>query len=117
MSPINFGPPDVNNPRGTPFAGRVPESFWLTKALLFDFDWVVRDSKNSNYIKGDYPEESPLAALKHCYRLLRGFEVRTAVTSNLAQKTVVTELAGMNLAEDFDDIRCFEDVNELKPKT
>ncbi len=117
MSPVNFGPSDVHNPRDVPFGGMVPESFWLTKALLFDFDWVVRDSKNPHYTKTDYPEESPLAALKSCYRLLRGFEVRTAVTSNLAQKTVVAELAGMNLAEDFDNIRCFEDVTELKPKT
>lgn len=117
MSPINFGPSDVKNPRGTPFAGMVPESFWLTKALLFDFDWVAQDSKNPNYTKVDYPEETPLAALKLCYRLLRGFEVRLAVTSNLAQKTVVAELAKLNLAEDFDNIRCFEDVTELKPKT
>jgi putative hydrolase of the HAD superfamily len=35
----------------------------------------------------------------------------------LAQKTVVAVLASLNLAEDFDNIRCFEDVNELKPKT
>ena len=95
----------------------VPESFWLTKALLFDFDWVLRDAQNPNYAKHDYPEDSPLAALKHCYRLLRGFEVRLAVTSNLAQKTVVAELAKLNLTEDFDNIRCFEDVSELKPKT
>ncbi|HEY5038930.1 MAG TPA: HAD hydrolase-like protein [bacterium] len=117
MSPINYGPSDVHNPRGVPFGGMVPESFWMTKALLFDFDWVVQDSKNPNFTKEDYPEESPLAALKNCYRTLRNFEVRTAVTSNLAQKEVVASLAEMNLTEDFDNIRCFEDVTELKPKT
>ena len=115
--PVSFGPSDINNPRGTPFAGMVPESFWLTKALLFDFDWILRDSQNPHFTKVDYPEETPLAALKHCLRLLRGFEVRTAVTSNMDQKSVMNELAKLNLAEDFDNIRCFEDVKELKPKT
>jgi beta-phosphoglucomutase-like phosphatase (HAD superfamily) len=117
MSPVNFGPSDVNNPRGVPFGGMVPESFWLTKALLFDFDWVVRDSQNQNYNKADFPEETPLDALKYCYRLLRGFEIRLVLTSNLKQSLVVQKLADMNLAEDFDNIRCFEDVTELKPKT
>src|ERR1039458_1062523 len=117
MSPINFGPSDVKNPRGTPFAGMVPESFWLTKALIFDFDWVLRDSQNRNYNKVDFPEETPLAALKFCYRVLRSFEIRLVLTSNLKQSQVVSELARMNLAEDFDNIRCFEDVTELKPKT
>jgi|SRR5579859_6221125 len=117
MSPVSYGPSDINNPRGTPFAGMVPESFWLTKALLFDMDWVARESRNPNYSKTHYPEESSLAALKHCLRLLRSFEIRTAVTSNLDQKTVVGELAKLHLAEDFDNIRCFEDVTELKPKT
>ena len=117
MSPVSYGPSDINNPRGTPFAGMVPESFWLTKALLFDLDWVIRDSQNPNYSKTDYPEESPLAALKQCLRHLRNYEVRTAVTSNLDQKSVVGELVKLNLAEDFDNIRCFEDVTELKPKT
>ncbi len=115
--PVSYGPSDINNPRGTPFAGMVPESFWLTKALLFDLEWILRDAQNPNFNKTDYPEESPLAALKHCLRLLRGFEVRTAVTSNFDQKTVVGKLAQLNLAEDFDNIRCFEDVTELKPKT
>ena len=117
MSPVSYGPSDINNPRGTPFAGMVPESFWLTKALLFDLEWILRDAQNPNFNKTDYPEDSPLGALKHCLRLLRGFEVRTAVTSNLDQKTVVGKLAQLNLAEDFDNIRCFEDVTELKPKT
>src|SRR5581483_4229949 len=117
MSPVSYGPSDINNPRGVPFAVPVPESFWLTKALLFDFDWVMRDAQNSNYDKVDYPEDSPVRALKLCFRLLRGFEIRLAVTSNLAQSTVVQRLAEVNLTEDFDNIRCFEDVNELKPKT
>ena len=117
MSPVSYGPSDINNPRGTPFAGMVPESFWLTKALLFDLEWILRDAQNPNFNKTDYPEDSPLGALKLCLRLLRGFEVRTAVTSNLDQKTVVGKLAQLNLAEDFDNIRCFEDVTELKPKT
>ncbi len=117
MSPVSYGPSDINNPRGTPFAGMVPESFWLTKALLFDLEWILRDAQNPHFNKTDYPGESPLAALKHCLRLLRGFEIRTAVTSNLDQKTVVGKLARLNLAEDFDNIRCFEDVTELKPKT
>lgn len=115
--PVSYGPSDINNPRGTPFAGMVPESFWLTKALLFDLEWILRDAENPRFNKTDYPEESSLAALKHCLRLLRGFEIRTAVTSNLDQKTVVGKLARLNLAEDFDNIRCFEDVTELKPKT
>ena len=115
--PVSYGPSDINNPRGVPFAVPVPESFWLTKALLFDFDWVMREAQNSNYDKIDYPEDSPVQALKLCFRLLRGFEVRLAVTSNLAQRTVVQKLAEVNLTEDFDNIRCFEDVNELKPKT
>jgi beta-phosphoglucomutase-like phosphatase (HAD superfamily) len=117
MSPVSYGPSDINNPRGVPFAVPVPESFWLTKALLFDFDWVMREAQNFNYDKIDYPEDSPVQALKHCFRLLRGFEVRLAITSNLAQSTVVQTLAEVNLTEDFDNIRCFEDVNELKPKT
>lgn len=117
MSPVSYGPSDINNPRGVPFAVPVPESFWLTKALLFDFDWVMREAQNSNYDKADYPEDSPVQALKLCFRLLRGFEVRLAITSNLAQRTVVQKLAEINLTEDFDNIRCFEDVNELKPKT
>ncbi|HUO58893.1 MAG TPA: HAD hydrolase-like protein [bacterium] len=95
----------------------VPESFWLTKALLFELDWIIRDSQNPNFTKADYPEEFPVAALKHCLKLLRSYEVRTAVTSNRDQKTVVGELVRLNLAEDFDNIRCFEDVTELKPKT
>src|SRR5581483_1451592 len=110
MSPVSYGPSDINNPRGVPFAVPVPESFWLTKALLFDFDWVMRDAQNSNYDKVDYPEDSPVRALKLCFRLLRGFEIRLAVTSNLAQSTVVQRLAEVNLTEDFDNIRCFEDV-------
>jgi beta-phosphoglucomutase-like phosphatase (HAD superfamily) len=117
MSPVEFGPSDVKNPRGTPFAGSVPESYWLTKALLFDFNWVLRDAANARYHRAEYPEAAPVLALKHCFRLLRAFEVRIALTSNLSQDRVVGELVRLNLAEDFDNIRCFEDVTELKPKT
>jgi|GEM_PF-1264956 len=117
MSPINYGPSDINNPRGVPFGGMVPESYWLTKALLFDYDWIVRDAHNHHYNKNDFPEETPSAALKFCFRLLRGFEVRIVLTSNRKQSHVVEDLHRMNLAEDFDNIRCFEDVTELKPKT
>jgi beta-phosphoglucomutase-like phosphatase (HAD superfamily) len=117
LRPVEFGPSDVKNPRGTPFAGSVPESFWLTKALLFDFNWILRDAANTRYHRAEYPEATPVLALKHCFRLLRAFEVRIALTSNLSQDQVVEELVRLNLAEDFDNIRCFEDVAELKPKT
>ena len=78
---------------------------------------MIRDSVNQNYNREDFPEPTPLAALKLCYRLLRGFEIRLVSTSNLKQSVVVQKLHELNLAEDFDNIRCFEDVTELKPKT
>ena len=42
MSPVGFGPSDINNPRNVQW-GMVPESFWLTKVLIFDFDWIARE--------------------------------------------------------------------------
>jgi beta-phosphoglucomutase-like phosphatase (HAD superfamily) len=115
MSPVSYGPSDVVNPRGTPFGGPVPESFWLTKALLFDFDWVIAESKNPNYNKLDYQDPTPRTALKDCFRTLRSYEIRLAITSNLKNSEIVPVLHLLNLAEDFDNIRCFEDVKEVKP--
>lgn len=115
MSPVSYGPSDVVNPRGTPFGGMVPESFWLTKALLFDFDWVVSETQNPNYHKKDYEHPTPLAALKDCFRTLRSYEIRLALTSNRKSEEIVQTLHELNLAEDFDNIRCFDDVKELKP--
>lgn len=115
MSPVSYGPSDVINPRGNPFAGPVPESFWLTKALLFDFDWVIAESKNQHYNKRDYEDPNPLTALKDCFRTLRSYEIRLSLTSNRKNNEIVPELHRLNLAEDFDNIRCFEDVKEVKP--
>jgi beta-phosphoglucomutase-like phosphatase (HAD superfamily) len=115
MSPVSYGPSDVINPRGNPFVGPVPESFWLTKALLFDFDWVVAESKNPNYNKNDYEDPTPLTALKDCFRTLRSYEIRLSLTSNRRNDEIVPVLRQLNLAEDFDNIRCFEDVREVKP--
>jgi len=114
MSPVSFGPSDVNNPHNLQWA-HVPESFWMTKALVFDFEWVLEDSKISTYNRKDYPEDTPHAALKHCFRTLRTYEIRLGLTSNRRQKQVVPELAYLNLTEDFDNIRCFEDVKKVKP--
>jgi beta-phosphoglucomutase-like phosphatase (HAD superfamily) len=115
MSPVSYGPSDINNPRGTPFGGMVPESFWLTKALLFDFEWVIAEAQNLNYNKKDYEDPTPLTALKDCFRTLRSYEIRLALTSNRTNSEIVPELHRLNLTEDFDNIRCFEDVNQLKP--
>ncbi len=115
MSPVSYGPSDVVNPRGTPFAGPVPESFWLTKALLFDFDWVIAESKNPNYNKTDYGDPTPLTALKDCFRTLRSYEIRLSLTSNRKNNEIALVLHQLNLAEDFDNIRCFDDVKEVKP--
>lgn len=114
MSPVNFGPSDNKNPRSVQW-GQVPESFWLTKALLFDFDWIVKDAQNKDYSKTDYPEETSQAALKFCFRTLRSYEIRLCLTSNRKNVEVVPELARLQLAEDFDNIRCFEEVKEIKP--
>lgn len=113
--PVSYGPSDIINPRGNPFVGPVPESFWLTKALLFDFDWVIAESKNPNYNKKDYEDPTPLTALKDCFRTLRAYEIRLSLTSNRKNNEIVPALHQLNLAEDFDNIRCFEDVKEVKP--
>lgn len=113
--PISFGPSDVVNPRGNPFVGPVPESFWLAKALLFDFDWVMAEVKNPNYHKKDYPDATPLEALKNCFSTLRSYEIRLALTSNRRGAEIVPELARLNLSKDFDSIRSMDDVREVKP--
>jgi len=94
----------------------VPESYWLTKALLFDFDWILLEISKPSRVMPDYEaSRSTLEGLKETFQLLRKFEIRLAVTSNLSQETVVSELARLNLANDFDNIRCFEDAKRLKP--
>ncbi|HJT24861.1 MAG TPA: HAD-IA family hydrolase [bacterium] len=93
----------------------MPESFWLTKALLFDFDWVIAESKNPNYNKKDYEDPTPLTALKDCFRTLRSYEIRLSLTSNRRNSEIVPVLHQLNLAEDFDNIRCSDDVKEMKP--
>jgi len=115
--PVTYGPSDINNPRGYPFVGPVPESFWLTKALLFDFDWVVREAQNHSYSKTEFPEETPQAALKHCFRAFRSYEIRLSLTSNKKNSEIVPEMARLKVADDFDNMRCYEDVNELKPSS
>jgi len=115
MSPVSYGPSDINNPRGYAFGGLVPESFWLTKALLFDFDWVVQEAQNPHFDKSEYPEASPREALKSCFRTLRSYEIRLALTSNKKNSEIVPEMARLQLADDFDNMRCYEDVAELKP--
>ena len=115
MSPVSFGPSDITNPRGTPFSGMVPESFWLTKALLFDFEWVMAESQNSHYYKKDYEDPSPLTALKDCLRTLRSYEIRLALTSNRKSEEIIPVLREMGLAQEFDNIRCADDVKNPKP--
>jgi putative hydrolase of the HAD superfamily len=117
MSPVTYGPSDINNPRGYPFVGPVPESFWLTKALLFDFDWVTREARDHGFDRKEYPEGSPAEALKHCFRALRSYEIRLSLTSNKKNSEIVPEMARLKVADDFDNMRCFEDVNELKPSS
>ena len=116
MSPVSYGPSDIVNPRGTPFAGMVPESFWLTKVLIFDFDWIVREVAQKLHTMPDHPHShSSVLGLKETFRTLRGFEIRIAMTSNLKMKKVIEELHKFNLAEDFDCIRCAEELPSLKP--
>jgi beta-phosphoglucomutase-like phosphatase (HAD superfamily) len=116
MSPVSYGPSDIVNPRGTPFAGMVPESFWLTKVLIFDFDWIIQEIKQGAHPMPDHPESKTLVSgLKETFRLLRAFEIRIAMTSNKRLKTVVEELHRFGLAEDFDCIRCAEELPSLKP--
>jgi putative hydrolase of the HAD superfamily len=94
----------------------VPESFWLTKALIFDFDWIVREVAQASHAMPDHAEAHTLATgLKETFRLLRAFEIRIAMTSNLKMKQVIEELHKFNLAEDFDCIRCAEELPSLKP--
>lgn len=116
MSPLAYGPSDIVNPRFTPFAGMVPESFWLTKALIFDFDWIIREVSKAQHPMPDHQQTSSLVqGLKETFRTLRSFEIRVAMTSNLKLKTVVDELHRLNLAEEFDCIRCAEELPSLKP--
>lgn len=116
MSPVSYGPSDIVNPRGTPFAGMVPESFWLTKVLIFDFDWIMHEVEQGSHPIPDHPESKTLASgLKETFKLLRAFEIRIAMTSNKTLKTVVEQLHRLGLAEDFDCIRCAEELPSLKP--
>ena len=113
--PVSFGPSDVKNPRSY-FWGPVPESYWLTKVFIFDFDWVVREAELARHAMPDQLEaDTSLEGLKETFRMLRGFEVRLAMTSNFTQKQVVEKLHALNLAEDFDCIRCAEELPSLKP--
>jgi beta-phosphoglucomutase-like phosphatase (HAD superfamily) len=114
MSPVSFGPSDINNPRNVPW-GMVPESYWLTKVLIFDFDWIVQEAAHGHRILPDHLKEPTLIALKETFKTLRSYEVRLAMTSNLTQTEVVQELHKLNLAEDFDCIRCAEELPALKP--
>jgi beta-phosphoglucomutase-like phosphatase (HAD superfamily) len=115
MSPVGFGPSDINNPRHVQW-GMVPESFWLTKALIFDFDWVVREATQHPRSMPDHPGTvSVTEALKSTFKTLRSYEIRLAMTSNQKQKDVVEELHQLNLTEDFDCIRCAEELPALKP--
>jgi len=115
MSPISFGPSDVKNPNNLQWA-HVPESYWLTKALLLDFDWILREVSNPRRVMPDHGHfASTLEGLKETFQLLRKFEIRLAVTSNSSQEEVVSGLSRLNLANDFDNIRCLEDAKELKP--
>ncbi len=115
MSPVGFGPSDINNPRNVQW-GMVPESFWLTKVLIFDFDWIVREVAKAQHPMPDHQNLHILSAgLKETFRMLRGYEIRLAMTSNFSQKKVIDELHHLNLAEDFDCIRCAEELPSLKP--
>jgi beta-phosphoglucomutase-like phosphatase (HAD superfamily) len=115
MSPINFGPSDITNPRHVQW-GMVPESYWLTKALIFDFDWILREAAHHQHSIPDHPGASTVTeALKETFKTLRSYEIRLAMTSNQRQTQVVGELHRLNLAEDFDCIRCAEELPALKP--
>ncbi len=114
MSPVSFGPSDINNPRHVPW-GMVPESFWLTKVLIFDFDWIVQEATHGHRVFPDHLKETTLIALKETFKTLRSYEVRLGMTSNLTQSEVVQELHKFNLAEDFDCIRCAEELPAHKP--
>lgn len=94
----------------------VPESYWLTKVLAFDFDWVLHEATEGHRYLPDHTEAPSAAfALKETFRTLRSYEVRVALTSNQPLSTVIHELKRLNLAEDFDCIRCAEELPALKP--
>ncbi len=115
MSPINFGPSDVNNPHNIYYA-HVPESFWVTKALIFDLEWIRREMAKAERAMPDHTElKLTVQGLKETFLNLRRYEVRIAMTSNLSSAEVVRELSRLELANDFDSIRCKEDVKVLKP--
>ncbi len=117
MSPLHYGPSDINNPRYLPFA-HVPESFWLTKVLLFDYDWIIREVAVENRVMPDHPEiHNSVEGLKETFTTLRRFEIRLGITSNLNQETVISELSRLKLADDFDCIRCLGDTKNPKPTT
>jgi beta-phosphoglucomutase-like phosphatase (HAD superfamily) len=114
MSPVSFGPSDINNPRNVQW-GMVPESYWLTKVLIFDFDWVIREISHAHRMPDHLDTSSLSVGLKETFRMLRSYEIRLAMTSNETQRKVVEELHKLNLAEDFDCIRCAEELPSLKP--
>ncbi len=117
MSPINFGPSDVNNPHNLQWA-HVPESFWISKALIFDLEWIRREMAQSERIMPDHLDfKTTLHGLRETFLNLRRYEVRIAMTSNLPSEEVVRELSHLDLAHDFDSIRCKDDVKVLKPGT
>ena len=115
MSPVSFGPSDINNPRHVQW-GMVPESFWLTKVLIFDFDWIASEIAKVQHPMPDHEAVYSLeAGLKETFRMLRSFEIRLAMTSNLKLATVLEQLGQWKLAEEFDCIRCAEELPSLKP--
>jgi beta-phosphoglucomutase-like phosphatase (HAD superfamily) len=117
MSPINFGPSDVKNPHNL-FYAHVPESFWISKALIFDLEWIRREMAKAERAMPDHTElKLTVQGLKETFLNLRRYEVRIAMTSNLSSADVVRELSRLELANDFDSIRCREDVKVLKPGT
>jgi beta-phosphoglucomutase-like phosphatase (HAD superfamily) len=117
LSPINFGPSDVNNPHNL-FYAHVPESFWITKALIFDLEWIRREMAQAERTMPDHLDfKTTLRGLRETFLNLRRYEVRIAMTSNLSSDEVVRELSRLDLAHDFDSIRCKDDVKVLKPGT
>ncbi len=117
MSPIHFGPSDVNSPHNR-FYAHAPESYWITKALLFDLGWIQHEMSQAERPMPDHQDlKSTAEGLKETFINLRRYEIRLALTSNLSSEEVVRELSGPGLASDFDSIRCKEDVTVLKPGT
>jgi HAD superfamily hydrolase (TIGR01509 family) len=96
----------------------VPESFWISKALIFDLEWIRREMAKAERAMPDHTElKLTVQGLKETFLNLRRYEVRIAMTSNLSSADVVRELSRLELANDFDSIRCREDVKVLKPGT